>query len=143
MGTTEANGTSAERMTAFFTSKTDLQTTYWHGPDISTTMLQSVIDRRYTAIVELQAWKTNKTLDYADDWTDGHYNVLIGYDAVAFFFMDPWIGKYAWISKVEWMTRWHDTDSGDNNAKRFHQLLVLKGNKAHPSPPHNTAEYEA
>jgi hypothetical protein len=143
MGTTEANGTSAQRLTDFFATRTAYKTTYVHGSSVKLGLLQSLVDKHYTAIVELQAWKSNKSASYADDWSDGHYNVLVGYDSTAFYFMDPWIGQYAWIGRQEWLTRWHDTDSGENATKRFHQVIIIEGAHAQPAPKQRLAEYEA
>lgn len=39
-------------------------------------------------IVAIQAW-AEEGVDYNNDWDDGHYVVVIGYDSDNMFFMDP------------------------------------------------------
>lgn len=59
-------------------------------------------------IVEIQAWADEGT-NYATDYDDGHYVVAIGFDANYYYFEDPWIlGSIGYISKKDFVTRWHD-----------------------------------
>jgi hypothetical protein len=144
MGTTEANGTRAVKMSQYFVEYTDYFATYLQGGAIDPRGLEKSIDDKCPPIVEIQAWKSNRSIPYDNDWSDGHYNVMIGYDADTYYFMDPWIGKYAWIGKKEFMTRWHDTDSGENNAKFYRQVILILGDNGVPvKPDSNMATYEA
>lgn len=42
-------------------------------------MLELYINSGSTLIVEIQAWKdANNSSPYNNDWSDGHYNVMVG-----------------------------------------------------------------
>ncbi len=84
--------------------------------------LKKLIDSRKPVICLIQAWPEHK-VDYETDWEDGHYVVAIGYDEKNVYFMDPsTLGNYSFIPRVEFMKRWHDTDSKE---KLEHFGMVL------------------
>lgn len=59
-------------------------------------------------IVQIQAWADEGT-DYKTDYDDGHYVVFIGSDPTYLYFEDPWIiGSIGYISKRDFVDRWHD-----------------------------------
>jgi hypothetical protein len=69
-------------------------------------MLEKQVDMKQPPIVDLQAWRDSDNTTWSTDWTDGHYNVLVGYDATHFFFMDPSTDDtYAYIAKSEFLDR--------------------------------------
>jgi predicted double-glycine peptidase len=87
----------------------------WSTPSSYVTLdeLERAIDRGEPAIVALQAWqsvaKVTSLRDWATDWDDGHYVVVIAYDAANLYFMDPSTeSHYAYIPLAEFMDRWHD-----------------------------------
>jgi len=110
----------------FFVENTSFSAVYLQGLTIAPSILESIIDLKIPPIVEIQAWKSNDSLSYATDWVDGHYNVMIGYDNNTYYFMDPWLGKYVWISKLEFLSRWHDTDTGMNDMKSSTKCFACK-----------------
>ncbi|MGO8994648.1 MAG: C39 family peptidase [Polyangiaceae bacterium] len=81
--------------------------------------LMSAIDRREPPIVDFQAWKDEPRSpsedEWAADWDDGHYAVLVGYDARELYFMDPSTSDhYAYVPVQEFVARWHDVLTGSN-----------------------------
>jgi len=81
--------------------------------------LEEAIDRGEPAIVDIQAWQDVRRVGdlkpWGDDWDDGHYVVLVGYDRERFYFMDPSTsGHYAFIPREELAERWHDTVGTDD-----------------------------
>ena len=86
------------------------------------------IDARHPVIVLLQAWadKYMTLRDWRDDYDDGHYAVLIGYERGVFLFEDPASFRRTWLRENELLGRWHDYDSKSN--QRFERFgMVLQG----------------
>lgn len=49
--------------------------------------------------MEIQAWGDEAT-EYINDYEDGHYVVVIGFDSAYFYFEDPWIlGSIGYMRK--------------------------------------------
>jgi len=75
--------------------------------------LERAVDRGEPTIVAIQAWQAVPTRDrmrpWASDWDDGHYVVVVGYDDGNLYFMDPsTTGRYTYIPRDEFRSRWHD-----------------------------------
>lgn len=71
------------------------------GSEITEFQIKSQIDERNPIIIDFQAWSQSVPVNYTNDWNDGHFNVLIGYDEKCFFFMDPsTAGNYAFVPIV-------------------------------------------
>ncbi len=128
--TTEAGGTHYRNMVRFARN---------HGYmvrkvlDMALEDLEQWIDRRRPVIVVIQAW-ADPPVDYPHDWNDGHYVVAVGYDDENFYFMDPSTpGHYAFISRVEFLERWHDKDDTTGEVlNRFGLVLEKDGNLYDP-----------
>lgn len=43
--------------------------------------LEAYINLQIPVIILIQAWKEDDSIPWANDWDDGHYVVVIGYDA--------------------------------------------------------------
>ena len=71
--------------------------------------LKQAIDSGWPIIIALQAYR-DKPILYPDDWDDGHYVVVIGYNGRRIFCEDPSSFKRTWLSFAELMDRWHDVD---------------------------------
>jgi hypothetical protein len=99
--------------------------------------LTSAIDRGEPAIVDFQAWKdeprTRGAAEWAADWDDGHYAVLVGYDAGDLYFMDPSTSDhYAYVPRGEFVARWHDVLTGSNEPIEHAAIFVHSGAAAAP-----------
>ncbi len=104
---TPEEGTKYTRM-ADFASSLNFQIEIFTGMKLNE--LQAWINEKKPIIVAIQAW-AEKPVDYATDWDDGHYVVVIGYDQQNVYFMDPSIlGNYAYLPTDEFLKRWHDRD---------------------------------
>ena len=96
--------------------------------------LLGAIDRGEPVIVDLQAWKDEPGApaaeEWAADWDDGHYAVLVGYDDRELFFMDPSTSEhYAYVPRTELEPRWHDLLTGSNEHIEHAAIFV------HANPP--------
>lgn len=91
--------------------------------DATIRKLQELLDQKKPVIVLIQAWSEKPSIDYSNDWEDGHYVVAIGYDANNIYFMDPsTLGHYTFIPVKEFEARWHDKDSSE---KLHHFAMTL------------------
>lgn len=72
--------------------------------------LKKYIDKGYPVIIDIQAWKDKKNVDWENNWDDGHYVVAIGYDSRKIYFEDPGTINRAFLSYKELEKRWHDKD---------------------------------
>jgi len=85
--------------------------------------LKSDIERGLPVICLIQAWSEQSSVDYKQDWDDGHYVVAIGFDTNNIYFMDPsTLGNYAYIPIPEFLSRWHDTD-GKERLENFGMVI--------------------
>jgi uncharacterized protein len=90
---------------------------------------------RRPVIVDLQAWADPPRTQWADDWADGHYVVLIAIDGDLLVFEDPSLaGKRATLTAAELESRWHDED-----ARRRHAHTAILFHTAAPANPHPVA----
>jgi predicted double-glycine peptidase len=74
--------------------------------------LKSYIEKRVPVIVGIQAWRRyDKDIDWAKDWSDGHFVVVIGFEKDKIIFDDPSIhSRRGYMSIKEFKERWHDKD---------------------------------
>jgi len=94
--------------------------------------LKRLLDRKHPVICLIQAWP-DKTVNFENDWDDGHYVVAVGYDRSNVYFMDPsTLGNYTYIPARQFLKRWHDTDT---NEKLVHFGMTI----SKPVPRYNPA----
>lgn len=103
--------------------------------------LRAALKRGETAILDLQAWRTEETkkIPWDRDWDDGHYVVLVGLDGDYAYVMDPSSsGAYAYLPLDELALRWHDFEDRHGPRREYRRLAVfIKGKtplKALPGP---------
>lgn len=82
-----------------------------------------------TVILDLQAWRSDTTIPWAENWDDGHYVVLVGIDDKQLYVMDPLVATgYAYLPVEELMERWHDVEERDGVVRRYYQAgIFIKG----------------
>lgn len=91
--------------------------------DMTVDELKVSIDKKHPVLVLIQAWP-DREVEYRQDWRDGHYVVLVGYDRQDFFFMDPsTLGNYTYIPIDEFLERWHDVD-GKKKLTHFGMIIA-------------------
>jgi len=69
------------------------------------------INNNIPVIILVQAW-SGKSIDYTNDYHDGHWVVAIGYDTSKIVFEDPYSFKRTYIENKELETRWHSEEDG-------------------------------
>lgn len=70
--------------------------------------LEDNLKKKRPVLICLQAWGGKN--DYEHEWEDGHYVVVIGYDKKNLYFSDPASVRPTYLSKKEFLKRWHDRD---------------------------------
>lgn len=104
LGSTAKNGTEYTKMVDYLNGVTGVQAV---AQTMTLDGLKKCVDTGCPVIVDLQAWG-DKT-DYSDEWDDGHYVVLDGYDATTLFFMDPASDdQIVTLPAADLNDRWHD-----------------------------------
>lgn len=96
---------------------------------LSLRALRRWIDKGWPVIVLVQAWAdrymTRK--DWREDYEDGHYAIVIGYEKGILIFEDPSSFRRTWMKVREFLSRWHDIDSHDGKIyERFGMVLLGK-----------------
>jgi predicted double-glycine peptidase len=116
-------GTSIEEIQKFLAEKGFKVTI---RQDLSLDDIRRSIDTRDPVLVCFQGWveldENGNDPNWNALWNDGHYAIIIGYDEVNFYFMDPaTLGMYAYIPITEFESRWHDTDGEGETAKKLNR----------------------
>lgn len=70
--------------------------------------IKKYLDKKIPVIVLLQAWTKKKDVDWKNEWGEGHYVVVIGYDAKKLYFADSADIKRTFLDYEEFANRWHD-----------------------------------
>jgi predicted double-glycine peptidase len=108
--------------------------------------LRDALDAGATVILDLQAWRDEKTkrIAWKDDWEDGHYVVLAGMDKKNAYIMDPSTkDSYAWLPVSELLERWRDYEDRNGYIQRYQRsAIVITGAHALPRPPSHPATLE-
>src|SRR3989338_4435827 len=72
--------------------------------------IKDCINKNIPVILLLQAWTEKKKPNWKEDWVDGHYVVVIGYDKKKMYFEDPSSILRTYLNLKELKDRWHDED---------------------------------
>jgi len=75
--------------------------------------IKTAIDEGYPVILAIQAWADDPNQVYTNDYADGHYVVAIGYDDERIIFQDSSSYEHTFLTPLELLDRWHDSDSGE------------------------------
>jgi predicted double-glycine peptidase len=129
--TTEQMGTDPEPIASYAVTRgLGVEShTGWTVPQ-----LRASLQAGRPTIVDLQAWRDDER-EWATDWDDGHYVVLIGLDDRTAYVMDPSSeDAYAWLPIDELERRWHDVE-GRGPAMHYIERLALafSGKMPHPA----------
>jgi len=87
------------------------------------------LDRNIPVIVLIQAWGKPADFEnhYKNNWNDGHFVVVIGYDYKNVICSDPALFKAGYIPFREFMDRWHDYDEGET--RTYNLGIAVYGKK--------------
>lgn len=76
-----------------------------------------------------------------DDWDDGHYVVVIGFDRTRVYFEEPSLdGRRGWLSHQELLDRWHCWTLGGEKAQ--HQAMLFRTERSPRRIPLGTWQIE-
>lgn len=81
-------------------------------------------------IIDYQAWNEHpEGKDYAKEWEDGHYSILIGYNDDVLFIEDPsLLGTRGYLTNKDFLARWHDYEIENGKRRDYvHMAIVVKG----------------
>jgi len=108
-----------------------------HGLDASVRDHMTVEDlaaelaQRRPIIIDLQAWSDKPRTEWASDWEDGHYAIVIAMEGDQVVLEDPsTLGSRAVLGRRELEQRWH---AEDNGRKHIRTGIVFRGKQ--PAPP--------
>jgi len=110
--------------------------------------LENDLEQGQTIIVNYQAWhesgRATDPVDYSKEWEDGHYSVVIAINGSTIFLMDPsLLGGYGYLSKKDFLSRWHDYEIRQGVRIEHHQLAIyIKGTKRNIKYPLNPMAIE-
>ena len=99
---------------------------------MSLDMIKEYIDNNYPVIILIQAYTDNKKKPYTiDNYKDGHYVVVIGYDDQHLVVEDPSLNnKLGYIPLEELDVRWHGYGE-DEKEKLDHFGIAVVGTPKH------------
>lgn len=74
--------------------------------------LKHHLDQGRPVIVAMQAWAERQLTmkEWRENYDDGHYVVVVGYDGPIWYFEDPASYHRIWLQEKEFVARWHDVD---------------------------------
>jgi predicted double-glycine peptidase len=130
--TTRDDGTEPYDIATFVNGIPGMSATYKTATDgTQLADLEAAVDRREPPIVDIQAWRSGDP-PWTGDWADGHYAIMIGYDATNLFFMDSSTGgHYGYIARADLAARWHDV-VGPDGVATYRMAIFVKGS----APPY-------
>jgi ABC-type bacteriocin/lantibiotic exporter with double-glycine peptidase domain len=70
--------------------------------------IKKSIDAGNPVILLIQAWPTEKVINWKNCWTTGHWVIAIGYNHESIIFDDPYILNRSYLHFRELEKRWHD-----------------------------------
>ncbi len=107
---------------------------------VSLETVKRYIGEKHPVIVLVQAWAERYMTPEAwkEDYDDGHYVIVIGFENGIVIFEDPSTIsiRRTWMREEEFIVRWHDMDPR-TQVKLEHFAMVLLGKKpASKTPQH-------
>jgi predicted double-glycine peptidase len=127
LGTTQKDGTDYHHMIRF-AGEQGLQADA--KAEMTITQLEKCLDECKPVICSIQAYaekvpEEKRAEAYKKD-DNGHYLVVIGYDADNIYFMDPSLtGRRGFLPKLEFEARWHDNEGTTEQPKLISHLGLV------------------
>lgn len=131
MGTSPDEGTHPARMVDCL-RKRGLDAQLAEGLTIDD--LRRHVDSGVPVIIDFQAWGEKK--DYANEWEDGHYAVVVGFDGDTLILEDPsLLGQRGTMTTTELERRWRDYEIENGKRREYVRSgIVVRGPKTRPAP---------
>jgi ABC-type bacteriocin/lantibiotic exporter with double-glycine peptidase domain len=95
-----------------------------NGGDPVIVLLQAWTDRYMT----IEAWR--------NDYEDGHYAIVIGFEKRVILFEDPASFRRTWLSERDFMARWHDRDTKTNEILEHFGMVLMGREPVEKTPTH-------
>jgi predicted double-glycine peptidase len=131
-GTSDSLGTSPEQMVAGF-SRFGLNAMVKENAEIDDII--SNLENGFPTLVAIQAWLVNyPPKDWANNWEDGHWLIVIGIDENKIYFEDPsLLGARGYLTIEEFKMRWHDYTGkppccDEKDRKYIYVTVTVRGN---------------
>ncbi|MBN2062876.1 MAG: C39 family peptidase [Deltaproteobacteria bacterium] len=104
-----------------------------HGFDVKASVgwtlreVKRMVEAGIPVIVLLQAWADRymKVEDWLKDYDDGHYAIVIAFEKGVLLFEDPASFRRTWLREREFLARWHDRDSKNNETYEHFGMVLL------------------
>jgi len=130
LGTTSEHGTPVINMVEIIKGAEYYGLEAEDKDDMTIDDLKHAIDNGWPTIIAIQAYmdkddQDEHAIEYKNNWNEGHYVVVIGYDDKNIYFEDPSDTKRTFLSYDEFNDRWHDMD--DDGKKYEHWGIICKG----------------
>lgn len=131
LGTTEAEGTHPAAIVRYLRGL-GLDARIVEGMTLAD--LRRHVDAGVPVILDFQAWNEDPRHDYAREWEDGHYCVVVGYNRGHVFLEDPsLLGTIGWVRDAELLARWRDYENEGVKRRPYVRMgIVVRGE---PAPP--------
>lgn len=132
MGTTSDQGTHPLRITAYL-QKSGLKASLREGMTLD--QLRKEVDQGHLVIIDYQAWGEPADKDYRQEWEDGHYSLVVGYNDQAIFIEDPsLLGTTGYLKNQEFLDRWHDYEIEGGKRREYVRMAIVVEGKVVPQP---------
>jgi len=128
LGTNKKNGTDYRRMVSYAAAQR------LHAEALAPMTLEALdacLDGGRPVICSIQAYAEKGSPEqraavYEQRNDNGHYVVAIGRDARNYYFMDPSLtGRRGYLTREEFLKRWHDNEGTDARPKIIHRLGLV------------------
>ena len=128
LGTNKKNGTDYRRMVGYAKAQ------QLHAEAVASMTLDALdgyLDGGKPVICSIQAYAEKGSPEqraavYEQRNDNGHYVVAIGRDAQNYYFMDPSLtGRRGYLTRDEFLKRWHDNEGTDARPKIIHHLGLV------------------
>jgi len=135
MGTNSEEGTHPAKMVRCLRER-GLEAELVEGMSVSD--LKRSVDRGHLVIIDFQAWGDPEGKDYAREWEDGHYAVVVGYEGETLVLEDPsLLGSLGTLTATELERRWRDYEVEEGKRREYVRMgIVVRGRR----PPASLSE---
>ncbi len=101
--------------------------------------LEILLKEGIPVIVAIQAWREKTHKPWEQEWEDGHYVIVIGFDEKNIYFEDPsLLGSRGFMPREEFLARWHDyagVPPMDEKDKKYVRLgIIIRGKNPSATP---------
>lgn len=132
MGTSANDGTHPARLTSYL-NKQGLKAQVQEN--MTLTDLEKVVNEGNLTIIDYQAYRESPNVDYATDWEDGHYSIVVGYDKDKIYIEDPsMFGSVGFLGRNELLTRWRDYEIEQGKRREYVRMGIVVRGKPVPQP---------